>query len=226
MLIGILQAGDLKRGDDAFREYDELYPAMLDGHGFDFRTWRVHDMDFPDSVDDADGWLIGGSRHGAYEDLPFIAPLENFIRAAFDKSIPLVGICFGHQILAQALGGTVRKNSGGWAAGRHEYDFNGEPYALNAWHQDQVVEAPAAAEVAATSTFCRYAALSYPGHAFTVQAHPEFGLDTLRPLLEKRAKGLVPDPVIDSALGEIDKPVDNARMADRIASFFKETANG
>ena len=112
MLIGILQSGHFAQREGApLRDYSTLYAEMLAGHGFRFKTWSVVDMEFPASPEDADGWLISGSKHGVYDDLPFIAPLEDFIRKIYAAGIPLVGICFGHQIMAQALGGLGRKIS-------------------------------------------------------------------------------------------------------------------
>ncbi|MEQ9042075.1 MAG: type 1 glutamine amidotransferase [Silicimonas sp.] len=227
MLIGFLQCGHFPEAAGyPARTYPDLYSKLLEGHGLTFRTWSVVDMEFPDSVRDADGWLITGSRHGAYEDLPFIHPLENFIREAYGEGVPLVGICFGHQIIAQALGGKVEKFDGGWGVGRTEYDFDGETLALNAWHQDQVVEPPADAEVIATSEFCRYAGFSYKGPAMSVQPHPEFDRTAVDLLLNVRAPGLVPDDRIRKAAGDMDQPVDNTAMAERIVSFFKEHEHG
>ena len=118
MLIGILQTGDAPDAiQPASGNYPDMFERLLTGRGFDFRTWRVLDMQFPTSPRDADGWIITGSRFGVYEDHPFIPPLEAFIRAVKEAQVPMVGICFGHQIIAQALGGRVEKFSGGWAAG-------------------------------------------------------------------------------------------------------------
>jgi GMP synthase-like glutamine amidotransferase len=85
-------------------------------------------MDFPKDIHDCDGWLITGSRFGAYEDHPFIPPLEDFIRAAYAAHVPVVGICFGHQIIAQAMGGKVEKYAGGWSVGPTEYNFGDQTY--------------------------------------------------------------------------------------------------
>ena len=86
---------------------------------------------------------------------PFIPPLEDFIRDAYAADVPLVGICFGHQIIAQALGGKVEKFKDGWAVGRTTYDWQGEDVALNAWHQDQVVTRPATLQVVAMQRVLR-----------------------------------------------------------------------
>lgn len=175
MRIGILQCGQSPAQlKDDLGDYPDMFVRLLDGRGFEFRNWHVEKMEFPDSVHDADGWLLTGSRHGAYEDHDFIAPLEDFIRRAYSDGVPMVGICFGHQIIAQALGGKVAKYSGGWAVGAQDYDFGGRPVTLNAWHQDQVVTVPQDAQVAGRNASYENAALIYGDRAYTVQAHPEF----------------------------------------------------
>ncbi len=225
MLIGILQTGHfLDNADRELGDYDDQFQRMLAGHGFEFRTWNVVDMDFPTSVDEAQGWLITGSKHGAYDDLPFIAPLEDFIRRACAKAVPMVGICFGHQIIAQALGGRVVKFDEGWAVGATEYQWLGEPVTLNAWHQDQVIEKPLRAERVASSAFCENAALLYPGRAFTVQAHPEFDQPAIKSLLKaRRGKGVIPEEQLDTVEDRLETKVDNALITQRIVEFFKET---
>lgn len=225
MLIGLLQCGHFpQEAGYPARTYSDLYSEMLAGYGLTFRTWSVVDMEFPDSVHDADGWLVSGSRHGAYEDLPFIRPLEDFIRKAYRESVPLVGICFGHQIIAQALGGKVEKFAGGWGVGRTEYRFEDKTLMLNAWHQDQVVEPPAEAEVIASSDFCRYAGFRYKGPALSVQPHPEFDRQAIDLLLNVRAPGVVPADRIARAKAQAEQPVDNDAMAREIVKFFKENS--
>ena len=97
MKIGILQTGHVPAElTERHGEYPAMFEAMLAGNGFTFESWAVVDNDFPASIHSADGWLITGSRHGAYEDHPWIAPLEAFIRAAYAAEVPMAGICFGH----------------------------------------------------------------------------------------------------------------------------------
>ena len=198
-----------------------MFERLLAGYGFEFRSFRVVDGEFPADVQACDGWLITGSRHGAYEDHAWIPPLEAFIRDAYAAHVPLVGICFGHQIIAQAMGGRVEKFAGGWAAGATDYDFEGEKITLNAWHQDQVTQKPEAARVVGRNAFCENAALLYDDRAFTVQAHPEFEPDFVDGLAQTRGRGVVPQPLLDSATARLSDPLNSATMAARIAAFFQ-----
>ena len=223
MLIGILQTGLAPEGlAPDLGDYPDMFARLLDGHGFTFRTFRVVDGDFPASVRDCDGWLITGSRHGVYEDHPWIPPLEQFIRDAFAARVPVVGICFGHQIVAQAMGGKVERYAEGWAVGATDYDFGGERGVLNAWHRDQVTVPPPGAKVIASNDFCANAALLYDDRALTVQAHPEFRPEFVDGLMKTRGKGLVPDEVMAAAALRLADPLQDKTMAGRIAAFFKE----
>ncbi len=223
MKIGILQTGhapnEMRVASGNIAPYFE---RLLAGFGFSFATYSVVDMEFPKDITDCNGWLVTGSKHGAYEDHPFIPPLEQFIQDVFAADIPLVGICFGHQIIAQALGGTVEKFSGGWAVGRQRYDWNGETLHLNAWHQDQVTTLPPHAQVYASNAFCENAALVYGRKAFTIQPHPEYGGDFIGGLVTHRGPGVVPDAQLAETRAQLEMPLDNPRVAAQIAQFFKD----
>ncbi|MFC7703897.1 type 1 glutamine amidotransferase [Plastorhodobacter daqingensis] len=226
MRIGILQTGQSPEPLRAeMGDYPDMFERLLAKEGFDFRRWHVEAMEFPSGPHDADGWLITGSRHGAYEDHPFIEPLMALIREIYAAGVPLVGICFGHQIIARALGGKVEKYPGGWAVGPQTYDFQGTPITLNAWHQDQVTEKPAEATVIASNDFCANAALVYGDRALTVQAHPEFSDPFIRGLMETRGRGVVPDAQIDAAEERLGGRVHSDIIARQIAEFFKQPRN-
>lgn len=223
MRIGILLTGHVADTlVEGFGDYPSMFMTLLADHGFEFRTWAVVDMEFPESVHDADGWLLTGSRFGAYEDHPFIPPLEAFIRKAYAAGVPQVGVCFGHQIIAQALGGKVEKFSNGWAVGAKDYVFGDKTLTLNAWHQDQVTQLPPGARVIASNDFCANAAMVYDDRIYTVQPHPEIRNDYLNGLIEKRGRGVVPDTVLDGAISRIGVPIHDQIIADRMAAFFKQ----
>ena len=223
MKIGILQAGHTP--DDLIHklgDYDVLYPNLLEGFGFEFQAYPVVDGVFPDSATDCDGWLISGSRYGAYEDHPWIPKLEQLVRDIYADGRPLIGVCFGHQIIAQALGGKVEKFSGGWSVGYTEYDFDGHTVPLNAWHQDQVTKLPEGAEVIARTDFCENAALVYGDKIWSIQPHPEFTAEFLDGLMKGRGKGIVPDEIMAEATTKLDRPTASADIAEQMAAFFKK----
>ena len=223
MKIGILQTGHVpdvlveQNGD-----YDQIFCNFLDGNGFDFECWPVVDMVFPKDAGAADGWLITGSRFGVYEDHPWIAPLENLIRDIHARGAPMIGVCFGHQIIAQALGGKVEKFAGGWAIGRTEYELGDKTLAVNAWHQDQVITPPKEAKTLGGNEFCENAVLAYGDTIWTLQPHPEFSQQYLGGLIETRGRGLVPDALLDQATDTLNEPNSNDDIAAFMAAFFKK----
>lgn len=222
MKIGILRTG---HSPDELVEtlgtYDAMFERLLDGNDFTFETFSVLDGVFPNGPQDADGWLITGSKHGAYEDHVWIPPLEDLIRDINTSGKPMIGVCFGHQIIAQALGGKVEKFDGGWSVGRTEYTLDGNSITLNAWHQDQVVELPKGARVVGASDFCANAMLAYGDTIWTIQPHPEFEAEFIDGLVNTRGKGVVPDEHLKAASAALPLPIDNAEVADQMAQFFK-----
>ena len=224
MRIGILQTGiapDSLKAD--FGDYPAFFETLLAGNEFKFTTYVVVNNDFPPDVQAADGWLITGSRHGAYENHAFITPLEDFIRSAAAGKVPMVGVCFGHQIMAQALGGKVEKFSGGWSVGANDYDFEGQTVTLNAWHQDQVTSVPKGAKIIAHSPFCAVAGLAYGTHGLSVQAHPEFSSEFVEGLMDSRGKGVVPEALLSKARTRLNDKIDQPLLARKIANFFKKS---
>jgi GMP synthase-like glutamine amidotransferase len=185
MKIGILAAGitpDVLR--DKYPTYAEMFAQQIAALEPDlsFEIFDVRLGIFPESIDSCDAWLITGSKSDAYGDDPWIARLCEFIREVDAKGQVLVGICFGHQVIARALGGRVAKFEGGWGVGVHHYQvadnaampLDLKDIAFCAFHQDQVLEKPEKMTSFLSSDFCQHAGLIYKDRILTFQGHPEF----------------------------------------------------
>jgi GMP synthase-like glutamine amidotransferase len=207
---------------EEFGSYPDMFADLLDS-GYELQTFDVTSGDFPDAA--AHGaYMITGSPAGVYEPLPWIEPLMEFIRSARDSK--MIGVCFGHQVMAQALGGEVIKSPKGWAAGLNRYEVlrpqrwtNGERnVAIPASHQDQVVVQPPNTTVVAASDFTPFAALAWEDRpAISFQFHPEFSPAYAKALIEKRYDK-VNRP--DAAIASLDSPNDNQHVAAWMRRFL------
>ncbi|MCX7371855.1 MAG: type 1 glutamine amidotransferase [Alphaproteobacteria bacterium] len=190
MRLGILECG---RSPPELQQRHGSYAAMLATLlGHPARIWPVLDGVLPDSPTECDAWLLTGSPAGVYDPLLWIPPLFDFLRAARGRA-KLVGICFGHQAMAQAFGGQVVKSPKGWGVGLQEYAVTPAPWMddapasirVAAMHQDQVVEKPADARLVCASEFTPFAGLDY-GDAISFQFHPEFAPEFGQDLIRTR----------------------------------------
>jgi len=214
------------------------YPAMFEAlisqvdDSFTYETVSlVQGAPLPDPTT-LEGVIHTGSAYGVYDDVPWMPALMTFIRGAAEAATPQFGICFGHQAMAEALGGTVIKSDKGWGVGRHTYDTPHRPdwmatgpdqFALAVSHQDQVVAVPEGTQITASSDFCEYAGLAYAGSpSASFQGHPEFGADFCSALHELR-RDRIGDTLVDEALASFATPLDSLHVARWMADFFHST---
>lgn len=224
--IAILETG---APPPALAETHGDYPAMfraLLGDEYAFETFRSQAGEWP-HPDVFDAAIITGSAAGVYEDAPWIADLLDWIHSAKGRT-RLIGICFGHQAMAQALGGRVEKSERGWGVGLHRYDVVApEPwmdppaatFAIPVSHQDQVVEKPADARVIARSDFTPFAALAWDDDAISFQGHPEFTRAYAADLTAGRRDRIGPE-IVDPALDSLSRPDDRARVEQWLRRFI------
>lgn len=178
---------------------------------------------------DYDGYLITGSGHGVYDKLPWMRALSGFLLQLREVRRPVFGICFGHQIMAEAYGGKVEKSGEGWLVGTQHYrNDEREGLASGQWfafHQDQVVALPEGARRIAANARCANAALAYDFPALSVQYHPEFDEPFMTALLDMYEGGLLPDDLTQAARNSmVMGEVENAPVAEWVAAFFLRTS--
>lgn len=233
MKITILLAGENPEAlRSEFGRYSAKFENMFSKVNSEF-TFEPVEMfngaDFPD-ISELEAVVITGSAFGAYDTPSWMEPLREFIRAAYAKNVPMLGICFGHQIMADALGGKVVKSEKGWSIGRHTYRLNHCPecflegpgqMAIAASHQDQVVEAPKNAEVFLSSDFTPNAGLIYEnGVTMSMQPHPEFEIAYSTAICNLRRGNPLKDQDVDVAVKSLELPLDNDRVAKALSAFF------
>ncbi len=152
-----------------------------------------------------DGYMIMGSEFSVNDDSPWTRALLAFIQQVMSKRIPLVGICFGHQAIAKALGGTVESRN--WNVGATRYSCEDTSGAMTtiAYHEDQVVVAPPGTALLMTSAHCRIASLRYQSaRCWTIQSHPEFTPSFARDLFEHTRNEPLADDICDAAIASVE----------------------
>ena len=235
MNIGILEVGQNNAKMNKRRpNYAEMFMTLLETEyaSLTFTPLAVQDGIFPTSVSAYDGYLVTGSAYGVYDDMPWLMPLMSFIREAYKQQIPQMGICFGHQVLAHALGGWAEKSEKGWGVGIRSADITaptdwmkgaGKTISLIYFHQDQVVKLPEGAVRIAGNSFCPNAGFVIGIIIFSLQGHPEFPVDYAEELLGILTPKVGKELSFD-ALSTLNRPTDNALVADWIRRFFLQHA--
>jgi GMP synthase-like glutamine amidotransferase len=229
--IGLLQCGHIPKDlDPPSGDYPSVFANLLEPHGVELASYDVTAAD-PPKIDEQDGWLVSGSPDSTYDRLPWIPPMEEFLRTAIAEASPLVAICFGHQLLAQALGGTVTRAGVGWGVGAHDYSFvermpwmdpeHTGTVRLIASHQDQVTVLPAAAELLASTDHCPVAAFTVGTSALAIQPHPEFTPPLSAALIARRREAIGAQRA-DEAIASLTRPLDQQVVGAWMATFLRQ----
>ena len=182
----------------------------------------------PTNVRECDGWLCSPSRNSTYDDVGRIRDSEALLRDFIAHETPFVGICLGHQLLAQALGGIVERSPYGWGVGVSNYEVVAhQPWmtpgqqnlALIGSHQDHVTRLPDGAELLFRSDYCPYGGFAIGERCWTLRVHPGFNPELADHLLANRIE-LIGSERVAQARATRHRPLDQDIVANWIAAFF------
>ncbi len=192
-----------------------------------FTSYTAHTGHLPASADAYDGYLITGSAEDSFAPINWVRALGEFAITA-QKCRPVIGVCFGHQLLHHYMGGTVGRAGAGWGIGVQRYAISqtapwmtpGVPeLALLASHQDQVITAAPGSTVHASSEFCPVAVSTIGSNILTFQPHPEMTKEAARALYARRRERIGPR-LVDTAVTSLDQPVTDSAAAGWMIKFL------
>jgi GMP synthase-like glutamine amidotransferase len=213
-----------------FGEYPDMFIELLAraDPNLEFAVYDVEQGQYPEEIDEVDAYLITGSKSSVYEDKPWIATLMEFVLELHRRRKKLVGICFGHQLVAQALGGRVEKSPRGWGVGLHKHCFTAAP----SWHdqgdmdlnilvshQDQVIKVAEDTLVLAGSEFCENAVCQIGDHILTLQGHPEFLPGYAREIMIFR-KEKIGEKAYNAGMASLRRTHEGQRLARWVLNFL------
>lgn len=232
MKIGILKADSVRPLlAEEYGEYPDMFMALLSrvDPALQFVVYDVQRGEYPQQLEEVDAYLMTGSKASVYDDLPWIHRLVEFVRRLHAADKKMLGICFGHQMIAHALGGKTARSEKGWGVGRHTYTLTeaagafgpaGMPFSILVSHRDQVAELPPGAAVLASSDFCAVAMMQVGEHMLSLQGHPEFCPGYSRALMHIRRECIGAERV-EEGLSSLSLSLDRDRVAAWLVNFLR-----
>ena len=186
---------------DQYQGYGQMFQRLFSQQPIaaEFVVYNVMEGHYPADSEVFDAYLVTGSKADSFATDPWIETLKAYLLNRYERGDKLLGICFGHQLLALLLGGKSERASLGWGVGTHNYQLAAkapwmspvvEELTLLISHQDQVTALPENATVIASSDFCPFAAYHINDQVLCFQGHPEFIHDYSRALLDIRQLNL------------------------------------
>ena len=227
MKIGLLICDHVK---EKFKHIGGDYPKMFGDllPNLEFEVYFVIDNHFPEKAEECDAYLVSGSVYSVYENVDWIIRLKAFVKEIQEKNLIYVGVCFGHQLLGEALDGKVEKAKTGWCVGVHSFSIIKE----KGWMQpslssinllmscqDQIVKLPSNTTVLATSEKCPFAMIQVGENMIGIQAHPEFTKGYSRGIMKSRIERIGSN-IINEGIESLAKPLNQIEVSKWIENFM------
>lgn len=235
--LGVLQCDEVRPELKVkYGDYNQMITSAIatTTHDIYSATYRVFEGSFPDSPHDCDGWITTGSRHSVNDNSDWTRDLLSFVKSISKSGRPFVGICYGMQMMAKALGGIVDMTPIGWSVGvKTSRLHTGEEWLNNTLtkkinllvsHREQVLRLPEGARCIASSGTCTNAIIGLGSSMIGFQGHPEFSPDYARELMELR-RDVIPEKTIESGLGSLTTVIDNEAIFSSIVQFLRASGS-
>ncbi len=231
MKVGILKTDAVKPDLAAeFGEYPDMFANVLLAvePNLSLVTYEVVDGEYPADLDEVDAYIITGSKLSVYDDVPWVKQLKGFVVQLHEAKKKLIGICFGHQMVAEALGGKTLPADSGWCVGVHaieptedaaRYGLSSSTIRLRSNHRDQVATLPTGGKLLASTKACPIASIGLDDHILTFQGHPEFSEGYARALLNMR-RDILGEELYQTAINSLETETDNLQVARYIVDFL------
>lgn len=231
MKIGIFECGYVPESlQNDFISYPDMLIRSFNNINckFEYSIYDVTKNHFPENIDECDAYIMTGSSHSVNDEYSWIAKLEEIVRKCQKHQKKLIGICFGHQLLAKALGGKVEQSKAGWGIGLIEnrllqYEtwliFKQAEFNMIVSHEDQVVKIPEGATLLASNDHCANFMIKFGDKLLGIQGHPEFDNDFIRALMKARAD-IIPENILEAGYDSLSKTSDNLLVMQWITHFL------
>ena len=235
MKLGILKTDDVRKElVEDFGEYPDMFTRLISevDSSTEISEFDVLRSEYPSDIDEVDAYLVTGSKASVYDDEEWIGRLGEFVQELHQRKKKLIGICFGHQLVAHVLGGRTEKSSAGWLVGVNRHELNEEGLTLTGLkegfdvicsHQDQVIVPATESVTLAGSEKCPIAMCRIQNHILTIQGHPEFNPEYARRLFGLRREQLG-DRIVNDAIDSLNTAVDNPEIAGWILGFIQQNS--
>jgi GMP synthase-like glutamine amidotransferase len=216
-----------------YGSYSSMFKNIFQsvGANWEYEIFNTKNKIYPESFEKYDAVLLTGSKYDSFSNEDWIVKLREIVSSLLFQKKKLIGICFGHQLIAYCLGAKVERASQGWGIGRMVYqwhganllpEFSNKSLALLASHQDQVAELPPNTQLLASSSHCPIAAYTIDKQVLCVQAHPEFTESYSHYLIGKR-RNLHTEKAADDAVKSLKLGHDGAILARAMVSFVENS---
>jgi GMP synthase-like glutamine amidotransferase len=210
-------------------DYPDMFRRLFAGHPeVEVVVYDVIGGQLPADPGECDAWITTGSRYSVNDDEPWIRDLEQFVREVAKEEVPFVGICFGHQLIAKALGGSVVKSDRGWGVGAKEVNVKGDvglgsSYTVLTSYQDQIEDVPPGAEILGWNEHCPVSMLGVGENMIGIQGHPEFDAAYSEALMESRRGSPIPQEIVDVGVASLGRSTDGSLLVDWILRRISST---